>query len=126
MGTLFDLYEMKGLTSEQLRAEYRGLTGLDNDEEMTDEQVYNYMLDALKEDDDDIVVYADSVKEAVEKIKEEYRKNDLCIGELMESIRIEGLTIGGIVDVYAILYRYYENDEVYRVDEDGTKYYIGV
>lgn len=44
----YDLYEMKNLTIEQLREGYRILTGLD-DAEMTNEQVYNYMLDTLYE-----------------------------------------------------------------------------
>lgn len=48
----YDLYENKGLSAVQLREEYRGLTGLDNDQEFTDEEIYKYMLDALWEKGD--------------------------------------------------------------------------
>ena len=37
------------LTAEQLREGYRIITGLDNDNEMTDSEVYFYMRDAMKE-----------------------------------------------------------------------------
>ena len=37
------------LTADELREGYRIITGLDNDNEMTDSEVYFYMLDAMKE-----------------------------------------------------------------------------
>lgn len=48
----YDLYEQKGLTSEELRKGYRIITGLDNDDELTDEEIYKYLLDILKENED--------------------------------------------------------------------------
>lgn len=51
----YDLYENKGLSAEQLREEYRGLTGMDNDGELSDEEVYEYMLEALHEKGDPTV-----------------------------------------------------------------------
>lgn len=53
MAKTYDLYEMKNLTIEQIREGYREITGLD-DTEMNDEQVYNYMLDALNEDEKEV------------------------------------------------------------------------
>jgi hypothetical protein len=49
MTKTYDLYEMKGLTIEQLREGYRTITGLDNDTDFTDEALYQYMLEALYE-----------------------------------------------------------------------------
>lgn len=45
----YDLYESKGLSGDDLRKYYRGITGLDNDKELSDKEVYAYLLDALKE-----------------------------------------------------------------------------
>lgn len=45
----FDLYEKKGPTEEELRKGYREITGLDNDQDFTAEEVHAYLLDALKE-----------------------------------------------------------------------------
>ena len=45
----FDLYEQKGLTEEELRKGYQQITGLDNGEELTAEEIHAYLLDALKE-----------------------------------------------------------------------------
>lgn len=45
----YDIYEFKNLTIEEMRKGYRAITGLDNDNEFTDEEIYVYMLDALKE-----------------------------------------------------------------------------
>ncbi len=52
MGVLYDLYERKGLTAKELREGYRAITGLDNDNEMTDKEVHEYMLGALSEKED--------------------------------------------------------------------------
>lgn len=46
---LYDLFESK-YTIKQLREGYREITGLDNDKDMSDEDIYNYMLEALKEE----------------------------------------------------------------------------
>lgn len=53
MRKTYDLYENKGLTAKQLRQAYREITRLKNDYEMTTEQVYEYMLDALYEENDE-------------------------------------------------------------------------
>ena len=45
----YDLYEHKGCTAEELRRVYHVITGLDNDNEFTDEEIYQYLLDALTE-----------------------------------------------------------------------------
>lgn len=45
------IYEMK-LTASQMREEYRNLTGLDNDDEFTDDEIYNYLLEAYFEEEE--------------------------------------------------------------------------
>ena len=47
---LYDLYERKGLTIKELRKGYRIITGLNNDKDFTDEELYQYMLEALYEE----------------------------------------------------------------------------
>ena len=51
MKKLYDLYENKNLTIEELREGYRTITGLNNDNEFTDEEIYKYMLEALQENE---------------------------------------------------------------------------
>ncbi len=51
MKKLYDLYENKSLTIEELREGYRTITGLKNDNEFTDEEIYKYMLEALQENE---------------------------------------------------------------------------
>lgn len=49
----YDLFERKGLTAEELRELYREITGLDNDNEFTDEGIYEYLLETLEEDEEE-------------------------------------------------------------------------
>lgn len=75
----YDLYENKGLSAEQLREEYRGLTGMDNDGELTDDEVYRYMLEALHEKGDPTV--EDLISDASRRVREGARTldtEDLC------------------------------------------------
>ena len=51
MERTYDLYEMKGLTAEELRKGYRIITGLDNDNEFTDEEIYEYLIETLYEEE---------------------------------------------------------------------------
>lgn len=46
------LYDLKGskYTIDQLREGYREVTGLDNDKSLSDELIYNYMLELAKEE----------------------------------------------------------------------------
>lgn len=46
----YDLYEHKNCTTEELRKVYRIITGLNNDNEFTDEEIYQYLLNALMEE----------------------------------------------------------------------------
>ena len=45
----YDIYEYKNLTPKQLREIYRNITGLNNDEEFTNQEIVKYLLDALQE-----------------------------------------------------------------------------
>ncbi len=71
------------------------------------------------------IIKAESVEQAVEFVMEEYKKSDVCIGEMVASIEIQGLSIEDVVKVYVELYEQIEGDEICRVDEDGMRYSIG-
>ena len=45
----YNIYEYKNLTPKQLREMYRTVTGLNNDEEFTNQEIVKYLLDALQE-----------------------------------------------------------------------------
>lgn len=45
----YNIYEYKNLTPKQLREMYRNVTGLNNDEEFTNQEIVKYLLDALQE-----------------------------------------------------------------------------
>ena len=45
----YNIYEYKNLTPKQLREIYRNVTGLNNDEEFTNQEIVKYLLDALQE-----------------------------------------------------------------------------
>lgn len=50
MANTYNLYEFKDLTRDKLREIYRAVTGLDNDNEFTDEKIHEYLLNALYEE----------------------------------------------------------------------------
>lgn len=60
-----------------------------------------------------------SVEEAIEKVKELYHEQEVCLDEFLENVSIEGLSINDVVKVYAELFKHIENDRVYRVREEG-------
>lgn len=72
-----------------------------------------------------VVIKAETIERATELVLEEYKKSDVCIGELFASIEIHGLSVEDVVKVYAELYEQIEGDEICRVDEDGYRYSIG-
>lgn len=72
-----------------------------------------------------VVIKVETIEQAVELVLEEYKKSDVCIGELFASIEIHGLSVEDTVKVYAQLYEQIEGDEICRVDEDGMRYSIG-
>lgn len=52
---IYDLYEFKNLTAKELREAYETITGLSFDDDiydrpLTDEEIYEYLLETLKED----------------------------------------------------------------------------
>ena len=49
----YNIYEYKNLTSKQLREIYRNVTGLNNDEEFTNQEIAEYLLDTLQESEQD-------------------------------------------------------------------------
>lgn len=56
-GKRYDVYELKGLSEKEIREGYRVITGLDNDNEMTADEVHQYLLYAMSEgDDEDIFI----------------------------------------------------------------------
>lgn len=71
------------------------------------------------------IIKADSVEQAAKLVLEEYKKSNVCIGELFASIEIHGLSVEDVTKVYASLYEQIEGDEICRVDEYGARYSIG-
>lgn len=49
----YNIYEYKNLTPKQLREIYRDVTGLSNDYEFTNQEIVDYLLDALQEEEND-------------------------------------------------------------------------
>ncbi len=66
----YNIYEYKNLTPKQLREMYRTVTGLNNDEEFTNQEIVKYLLDSLQEskkvDDNE-----DGPMEQIEKMAKE-------------------------------------------------------
>lgn len=50
--------------------------------------------------------------DVVEAIIDEYHRNDVCIGELMNQIQVHGLSTQDVVDVFAKVMNIIEGDEV--------------
>lgn len=48
----YNVYEYKNLTPKQLREIYRNVTGLNNDDEFTNQEIAEYLLDTLQESED--------------------------------------------------------------------------
>lgn len=49
----YNIYEYKNLTPKQLREIYRNVTGLNNDDEFTNQEIAEYLLDTLQESEDE-------------------------------------------------------------------------
>ena len=49
----YNVYEYKNLTPKQLREIYRTVTGLNNDDEFTNREIAEYLLDTLQESEDE-------------------------------------------------------------------------
>lgn len=71
-----------------------------------------------------VVIKAESTEQAVELVLKEYKKSDICIGELFASLEIHGLSVEDVVKMYAELYKQIEGDEICRVNEDGMRYSV--
>lgn len=68
--------------------------------------------------DDGVSFECDSKEDAVDAILEEYRANDVCVGELMNDMIIHGLSIQDVVDVFAVVMYKVENDRLVQHMED--------
>lgn len=49
----YNVYEYKNLTPKQLREIYRNITGLNHDDEFTNQEIAEYLLDTLQESEDE-------------------------------------------------------------------------
>lgn len=109
--------------TEYMAANQMSLKELDdlcyNDSVWVFEQIFG------RAETDMVVIKAESTEQAVELVLEEYKKSDVCIGELFASIELHGLSVEDVVKMYAELYEQIEGDEICRVDEDGMRYSIG-
>lgn len=57
----------------------------------------------------------DDLKDVEEAIIEEYKANEVCIGEILESLCIHGLSIPEVVTVYSKIYKRLEDDITFRI-----------
>ncbi|MFW6030866.1 MAG: hypothetical protein ACOCRO_11535 [Halanaerobiales bacterium] len=53
-----------------------------------------------------------------------YKKSEVCFGEMIKDIVLNGLSITEIIEVYAEMYNEIEGDRLYRIEEDGNKHWI--
>lgn len=49
----YNVYEYKNLTPKQLREIYRNITGLNHDDEFTNQEIAEYLLETLQESEDE-------------------------------------------------------------------------
>lgn len=75
---IYHLYEDKGLSAEDLRIAYRTITGLDNDNEFTDDEIHKYLLDSLKEDKDREEYYKKAYPKTVAYVDEHIQSTLRC------------------------------------------------
>lgn len=59
-----------------------------------------------------------SIADCADAIKEEYLRNDVCIGELMDNIEVVGFSIPEIIRIYAKVMKDIENDKLILVKEN--------
>lgn len=66
-------------------------------------------------------IQAGSVQNAIDQIKDIYLDSDVCMGELLNSLEIHGLSLEEVIRVYARLMAEFEGDVITRAnDEEGT------
>lgn len=58
------------------------------------------------------------LNECIEVIKEDYRRNDICLGELLNNIEVQGFSVNNVVDMYAQLIKDIENDYLEQGNEE--------
>lgn len=58
-------------------------------------------------------------KMTLEKVKESYRENDVCMGELLLSIPADGLSLDEAFELNIAAKKWADGDRFYRVIEDG-------
>lgn len=56
----------------------------------------------------------------LEKVKEEYHQNDICMGELLLSIPADGLSLEEAFELSIAAKKWADGDRFYRVIEDGN------
>lgn len=59
-------------------------------------------------------------KMTLEKVKEEYHQNDICMGELLLSIPADGLSLEEAFELSIAAKKWADGDRFYRVIEDGN------
>lgn len=81
----YNIYEYKNLTPKQLREMYRNVTGLNNDEEFTNQEVVKYLLDALQEskkvdnNEDGLMEQIEKMAKERSEIKDIMKLLDKCV-----------------------------------------------
>ena len=72
---------------------------------------------ANKEKELVVVIKAETVEEAINEVKEDYKDSEVCLDEMLEWYRFTELNIKNVVTVYASLYMEIEDDGVYHTKE---------
>lgn len=81
----YNIYEYKNLTPKQLREMYRTVTGLNNDEEFTNQEIVKYLLDALQEskkvddNEDGLMEQIEKMAKKRSEIKDIMKLLDKCV-----------------------------------------------
>lgn len=66
-------------------------------------------------------IQAGSVQNAIDQIKDIYLDSDICMGELLNSLEVHGLSLEEVIRVYARLMAEFEGDIITRTnDEEDT------
>lgn len=68
--------------------------------------------------DDDRVIEAVNVNEAMDKLLQKYRSSDVCLAEMLENTVIEGLTVSEIIRVFAKVSDIVDGDVLMKVNSE--------
>jgi len=68
----------------------------------------------------------DKGRMTLEKLKEEYRNSDVCMGEMLLSISADGLSIEEAFELSIAAKKWADGDRFYRIVDDGDLEELGI